>query len=141
MRRETEGTNSMTVLAFESAFAPPARPRQRRHWWHFWRRPTAPQPAPRRSGRPDDVPDFLRREQARTANVRPIPGKAYVRPSLDVYAPKLEPAPEPIVEPPAALDPLADLKLKLRTLTYGDFMVAVEGMGFDPDKAWKWATT
>jgi hypothetical protein len=132
----------MTVLAFESAFAPPSRPRHRRRWWHFWRRSPAPQPAPRRTSlSDDDVPDWLRREKARAANVRPIPGKAYVRPSLDEYAPKPEPAPEPIVEPPPALDPQAEAKLRFRTFVYGDFMAACEGLECDPQKAWKWATT
>jgi hypothetical protein len=139
----------MTVLAFESAFAPPARPRTRRRWWQLWRRRPAPQPAPRRTSLSDDVPDWLRREKARAANVRPIPGKAYERPSLDHYKPKPEPAPEPIVEPPPALDPLADMKFKLRSLRYGEFMEAMTGIaGCEqnpddalPKTAWKWATT
>jgi hypothetical protein len=41
---------------------------------------------------------------------------------------------------PLAIDPIADLKHKLRTLTYGEFMIAAEGMGCDPKTAWEWAT-
>jgi hypothetical protein len=51
------------------------------------------------------------------------------------------PQPEPTVTMlPLAIDPIADLKHKLRTLTYGEFMAATEGMGCDPKTAWKWAT-
>lgn len=64
-----------------------------------------------------------------------------MRPSLAHYAPKPEPPPEPVAEPPTVLDPLADVKFKLRNLAYGDFIEAVEGMGCDPKTAWKWATT
>jgi hypothetical protein len=141
----------MNVLAFDASYGvPTARPRQRRRWWHFWRRPPAPQPAPRRTGLSDDIPEWLRREKARAANVTPVAGRAYERPKLSDYEPKPEPPPEPVSEPPAALDPIADLKFQLRkVLTYGQFMDVMSGIAGReqqphdalPETAWKWATT
>jgi hypothetical protein len=39
-----------------------------------------------------------------------------------------------------AKDPIAELRLHLRTLNYGDFMEYCEATGSDPKKAWAWAT-
>ena len=129
----------MTTATYDSAYAPAATPR--RSWlWRLLFGDEQPRPGPRRTRSPDDIPDFLRRDRAREADGRSIPGQTYVRPTHVDYAPKPEPVAELVPEPPAVIDPLADLKLRLRTLTYGDFMQTIEGMGCDPTTAWKWAT-
>jgi hypothetical protein len=72
--------------------------------------------------------------------IRRRPAEEY-RPKFGEADARERPQPEPVVTMlPLAIDPIADLKHKLRTLTYGEFMIAAEGMGCDPKTAWKWAT-
>jgi hypothetical protein len=123
--------------------------RPKRRWW-LWRllfgsgeseRPRAKRPA----GNPQEVPAFLRREETGKGDVRRIPGRHYPPPpQLSDYAPAKEP-----MEEPKPIDPIADLKLLYRTMSYGQFMQAMsaiagctqESHDILPRNTWTWATT
>jgi hypothetical protein len=81
----------------------------------------------------EDLPPWLRHQEAGdwTPTVPP----------LSEFAPK----PEPVVNLDSLAEalkenPITELKRHLRKLTYGEFIEAAAGLGFDPKTAWKWAT-
>jgi hypothetical protein len=115
---------------------------QRRHIPR--RRAPPPEARPVRQVHPapeEDLPPWLRHQEAGdwTPTVPP----------LSEFAPKPEPVAAPAPVPVVNLDslaealkenPIAELKRQLRELTYGEFIEAAAGLGFDPKTAWKWAT-
>jgi hypothetical protein len=75
--------------------------------------------------------------------IRQRPTKEY-RPKFGEADARERPLPQadsaPVLPPIVKLDPLADLKMRLKLLTYEEFMEATAGLGCDPKTAWKWAT-
>jgi hypothetical protein len=103
---------------------------------------------------PDDAPLRTRVDSAGIAHreeraeiehfeaaMRELKNYSPSEPPLSDFAKKRRTLPEPPASP--KLDQIAEFKLQLRTMNYGDFMEAVKGMGgenADPKTAWKWAT-
>lgn len=123
------------TITYDSDFIQPAR----RPWWLF-----EFLFGPARPARAASLMHIVEPMLPRRADRADAAAQQWIdsRP-LTEFAPKpRQPEPEP-PEPKGSigLDPIADLKERLRTLTYGDFILAAKGMGFEPQAAWTWATT
>jgi hypothetical protein len=113
----------MSTVHYDSSLFPIDRRPKRRGWLSrlFFGPGTPERPRAKRvaDDRPQELPKFLRREEASTGDVRPIPGRHYPRPpALSDYEPKQEPTEEPDMQ----RNRLNEIASLVRSLTYAEML-------------------